>query len=420
MKPNIWIPSAILLAVLGLLCGFEKRESASASAPVSIAVATDLHYLSPTLTDHSEYFMQSIEAGDGKVVQYIDEITDAFFAELTESRPDYLILSGDLTFAGAVKSHEDLIEKLHTLQEGGIQVLVIPGNHDMDREYAIEFRDGGAQKTEALTSPQFAEMYWEFGPAQAISWDRVTFSYTIQAAEDLRIILLDANSYGTGWLKDVTLAWLEQELRQAQEQGDRVITVSHQNLHAHNAELSVGYQLSNAGELQPLLEEYGVLCNLSGHIHAQSIVNGQVPEITTSSLAVSPNQYGILTYTGQSLTYRSAQVDVAGWAEKTGCTDANLLDFSQYTESFFKENCRRQVREMFAGSELTEEEITLLAETFAKLNQAYFAGRAPDYETLKEGIGLWSEQEGIFLLSYIKTILSANWDRQTLTVEWEN
>lgn len=135
---------------------------------------------------------------------------------------------------------------------------------------------------------------------------------------------------------------------------------------------------------------------------------------------MSPNQYGILTYTGQSLTYRSAQVDVAGWAEKTGCTDANLLDFSQYTESFFTDNCRRQVREMFAGSELTEEEITLLAETFAELNQAYFAGWALDYETLKEGIGLWSEQEGPFLLSYIKTILNANWNRQTLTVEWEN
>ena len=420
MKPNIWILSALLLAAPGLLCGLGERASAAAPTPVSIAVATDLHYLSPALTDHSEYFMQSIEGGDGKVVQYIDEITDAFFAELTESKPDYLILSGDLTFAGAVKSHEALIEKLHTLQESGIQVLVIPGNHDIDREYAIEFRDGGAQKTEALTSLQFAEMYWEFGPAQAISWDRVTFSYTIQAAEGLRIILLDANSYGTGWLKDVTLAWLEQELQQAQEQGDRVITVSHQNLYAHNAELSVGYQLSNAGELQPLLEEYGVLCNLSGHIHAQNIVNGQVPEIATSSLAVSPNQYGILTYTAQSLTYRTTQVDVADWAEKTGCTDANLLDFSQYTESFFTDNCRRQVREMFAGSGLSEEEIALLAETFAELNQAYFAGRATDYETLKEGIGLWCEQEGSFLLRYIKTILNANWDRQSLPLEWEN
>lgn len=387
---------------------------------VSIIVATDIHYLSPELTDGGTYFMESVANGDGKVVDYIEDITDAFFAELIQSKPDYLILSGDLTFNGAVKSHEDLIEKLKQLQESGIQVLVIPGNHDVDSQYAVSFQDSGAQKVDALTAAEFAEIYHEFGMEQAISRDDSTFSYCVQAAEDLRIILLDTNSYGIGFLKDSTVTWLEQELQRAKEDGNRVITVSHQNLYAHNDKLSFGYQLYNANDLQKLLDEYNVLCHLSGHIHAQSIVNGSVPEIVTSSLAVSPIQYGVLEYTEESLTYNVAQVDVSGWAEATGSTDPNLFDFSQYAQNYFKDNCRRQVREMFADSDLTQGEIELLAETFAELNLDYFAGRNPNYEKLKYGIGLWNEQDGTFLHSYIKTIIETNPNRRSLTLSWEN
>lgn len=411
----------LLIGAIFLLFGCSTKETEPLpSESVSIVVATDLHYLSPKLTDRGEAFLEFMKDGDGKVGHYIEEITDAFFAELTESKPDYLILSGDLTFNGAVKSHEDLIEKLKQLQENGIQVLVIPGNHDVDSQYAASFLSGSTQKADALTSAEFAEIYREFGVEQAISRDSATFSYCIQAAEDLRIILLDANSYGIGYLKDVTLTWLERELQQAQEAGDRVITVSHQNLYAHNRQLSFGYQLYNANDLKELLEKYSVLCHLSGHIHAQSIVNGSVPEIVTSSLAVSPIQYGVLEYTDEFLSYNVAQVDVSGWAEATGSPDPNLLDFSQYAQNYFKDNCRRQVREMFTDSDLTEAEIELLAQTFAELNQDYFAGENPDYEKLKQGIGLWNEQDGTFLHSYIKTIIGTNPNRRSLTLSWEN
>ena len=41
-----------------------------------------------------------------------------------------LILSGDLSFNGEKTSHEELAGKLFKLQEQGIPVLVLPGNHD--------------------------------------------------------------------------------------------------------------------------------------------------------------------------------------------------------------------------------------------------------------------------------------------------
>ena len=100
-------------------------------------------------------------------------------------------------------------------------------------------------------------------------------------------------------------------------------------------------------------------------------------------------------------------------------TEPDLLNFSQYAEKFFADNCRRQVRKLFADSGLTEEEIELLAETFAEVNQDYFAGRNPDYEKLKYGIGLWNEQEETLLYSYMKTIVGGNPNRQSLRISLE-
>ena len=41
-----------------------------------------------------------MEHGDGRLVTYIDQITDAFLEEVAERQPDVLILCGDLTTNG--------------------------------------------------------------------------------------------------------------------------------------------------------------------------------------------------------------------------------------------------------------------------------------------------------------------------------
>ena len=45
-------------------------------------------------------------------------------------KADGLILSGDLTFNGEKKSHEELAEKFKKVEKSGAPVMVIPGNHD--------------------------------------------------------------------------------------------------------------------------------------------------------------------------------------------------------------------------------------------------------------------------------------------------
>ncbi|MBQ8591093.1 MAG: metallophosphoesterase [Firmicutes bacterium] len=405
---------ALALLLSGALAGCASQEPL-ASEPVSMMIATDLHYLSPELTDKGELYQQVASNGDGKVFMYLSEITDAFCNQVIENQPDILILSGDLTLNGAAKSHNGLIEKLKAVQESGVQVLVIPGNHDLDGA-AAAFIGAEIQPTEAFTSADFASAYETFGPAQAISRDETTFSYIFEAGPDLWILMLDANMGGKGFVKDSTLEWLEPQLKQAQKSGISVISVSHQNLYAHSNLLSFGYELYNSDAVAELFQKYGVKCNFSGHIHIQSIATGDaadggavaggpITEIATSALTVSPLQYGQIDYADGVLTYSAENVDVESWAVDNGSTDENLLDFTQYANTIFADTALNQVRSSYADSGLTSEEIELLAQTFAGINQAYFGGLELDSADYAEGLKLLRSLPGSFFSSYIESML---------------
>lgn len=111
----------LVLVVAGVL-GYQNR-------PTKILVATDIHYLSPSLNDHGACFEKTILNGDGKALAYIDELTDAFVEQVIREKPAALILSGDLTLNGEKQSHLDLAQKLRSITDCGIPVLVLPGNH---------------------------------------------------------------------------------------------------------------------------------------------------------------------------------------------------------------------------------------------------------------------------------------------------
>ena len=84
--------------------------------PPRLILATDIHYLSPKLADYGEAFQRLTEKDDGKVLRYTPQLTDAFFKEALEYRPDALILSGDLTVNGEKVNHQELAQKLAALQ----------------------------------------------------------------------------------------------------------------------------------------------------------------------------------------------------------------------------------------------------------------------------------------------------------------
>ena len=138
-----------------------------------ILFASDLHYLSDELYDDGEAFLSVVTNADGKYMTYIEQITDAFVDQVSTDQPDVLVLSGDLTFNGEKISHEHLTQKLEKIEQNGIRVCVIPGNHDIENPYARKYEEDEVLFTGSVSRDSFVEMYDAFGYEDALYKDRM-------------------------------------------------------------------------------------------------------------------------------------------------------------------------------------------------------------------------------------------------------
>lgn len=388
----------LLLPLLLLPCAVLGAQD----APLHIITATDLHYLASSLTDNGPFFTQMIERGDGKVMACIEELTDAFLSQVIASAPDALILSGDLTFNGERESHEALAEKLTRVEAAGIPVLVIPGNHDLNSRSAARFEGDGYTRVESISEPEFAALYGAFGFDEALARDSASLSYVVRLSDSLRVLMVDTNTEDApNCVTEETLAWIARQLKDAQQAGCRVLAVSHQNLLDHSSLLSAGFTIDNADALRALYASSPVIANLSGHLHIQHTGKSDegIWDIATSSLAVSPNQYGTVMLGSGRLTYRTEPVDVCAWASAQGFSDPRLTDFAGYSERFFKDNARRQA----CAAIIEDEDPEQLADAFAELNAAYFAGRL-DQCPVSEVLVNRCQKQSFFLARYVASM----------------
>ena len=396
---------------------------------IDIIIGTDLHYLSPSLTDEGEFFLKTIASGDGKLVQYSEQITDAFFSEVKEANPDVLILSGDLTFNGEKQSHLDFKQKLSVLKSSGINVLVIPGNHDIDYPFAYYYEGDNAYSTENVSEKEFKNIYSSFGYDTAISRDKNSFSYLHPISKDLYILMLDTNTEKKpNQIRNSTLNWIEDELKKAYEENINVICVSHQNLLQHNKVFSNGFVINNNTKLLSLFEKYNVSLNLSGHMHIQNISKsiGNVYDIATGSLAVAPNYYGLISIDEENtISYKTKKLDVTSWAKNKNIINSDFSNFETYSKNFFDSGTYTKLEKELKDYNLTEDEIAEMCNFAVEVNSGYFHGTLfENIESLKnsEAYNLWlTKGSESFFTSYLNSILDDTIKDETkVTIEAKN
>ena len=411
MKRGRGILSCLLLASLLLLAGCsgapeKQTETTGETGSWRVVVASDLHYLAPSLTDHGALFRRVMEAGDGKVTELCDEITDAFLEEVKAEEPDALILTGDISFNGEKESHLALAEKLAALEEAGVPVLVLPGNHDLYRSCYSFFGDEGEQ-VESVSAEEFAAIYGAFGFDEALSRDDDSLSYLARINDTTRVLMLDADTpHDFCSLSDKTLSWIERRLSEAAVEGKRMLVACHQNLYKHSM-FGAGYVLGCSDELHALLEKYGAELMLSGHMHIQHIqTEGGVTEIATSPLTMGACQYGLLSSENGALRYETRPVDVAAWASARGMDDERLATFAAYATGRLESRTRTQAEEQLEARGISTQEAAPLVNYACALNNAYFCGDLsgipaldPDGELFKA----WAES-GSFFGSYFASI----------------
>ncbi len=403
----------LLTLCAGLAFCAEGHAEASSSGFRAV-IASDLHYIAPELTDGGPGYQQILKNGDSKFMPYVEEITDAFLDEVLADPPDVVLLTGDLTFNGAEISHRRLAGKLQRLEDAGIPVLVLPGNHDVYNENAALYRGGSFERVPFASGESFAEIYRDFGPGEALSADSDSLSYVWQLNEQVWIMMLDENTaHDFCGLSDRSFQWIEAQLQKAREEGRFVLVAGHQNVFQHSI-FRGGYVIQGAQRLQELLRRYGVPLCLSGHLHTQHVLSEDgLTEIATSALCSYPCQYAVLTAEDGRLRYGTRRLDLAAWAERNGRPDAVFQDFAGaagvYMDAHFTP----------AGMAPLVDDPVLWAEMLAylqALNRAYFSGDLREIAALDPDgrlAGLWAEENGMTAW-YLRSVLDEEGNDHTV------
>ena len=407
------LPMMLLTLCAGLAFCAEGHAEASSSGFRAV-IASDLHYIAPELTDGGPGYQQILKNGDSKFMPYVEEITDAFLDEVLADPPDVVLLTGDLTFNGAEISHRRLAGKLQRLEDAGIPVLVLPGNHDVYNENAALYRGGSFERVPFADSESFAGIYRDFGPGEALSADSDSLSYVWQLNEQVWIMMLDENTaHDFCGLSDRSFQWIEAQLQKAREEGRFVLVAGHQNVFQHSI-FRGGYVIQEAQRLQELLRRYGVPLCLSGHLHTQHVQSEDgLTEIATSALCSYPCQYAVLTAEDGRLRYGTRRLDLAAWAERNGRPDAVFQDFAGAAGTYMDAHFTP------AGMAPLVDDPVLWAEMLAylqALNRAYFSGDLREIAALDPDgrlAGLWAEENGMTAW-YLRSVLDEEGNDHTV------
>lgn len=350
-----------------------------AKPELTIVHVSDMHYFSPSLIENEDFMWKVAMESDGKDTVQSALIAQAFVDDMIKLKPDAVVVTGDLTLNGEEASHEELRDLLGKLKDIGIEVYVMTGNHDVNMT-AYRYTNDGVKEVPSFGSQRFEDHWWDFGYGDALSQDRWSNSYIAKLNEKTWLLAVDSNTGSKGTIRKSTLDWIDENLAKAKQEGIRVISATHQNLFVHNENFVWGYQLNNAAALIELYEKYGVEINLSGHLHVQTIVESNgIADIAVSALVDTPLQYGILTVSGDKLSYRTRELSNAALRSKA--------------KEVFDECTRNKVK-----NELLNVSDPVVAQKMmdiaVQFNREYFLGRFSKVD--EEALALWKESDSFF------------------------
>lgn len=392
----------------------------------SFFIISDIHHLSKSLYDNGKAFEDFYMSGDGKLLQYSDELIDAVTQDINTAHPDFLIVAGDMTCNGEKESHLEMVKKLETVEDMGTCVFVIPGNHDIQNPRARKYIGSEVINTDFITVEEYLNLYAPFGYDGSVSRDPSSLSYLVMATEDTWFLMLDSADYKRniekqypeqgGALLNQTLKWVEQCAGLAKEKDARLIAVMHHSLIDHSKLVNVGYTISNSAEVLKLFHRCGIEIVLTGHIHLQDIKTDQkegqkVYDIATSCLAVYPHQYAIMDFTPQKgFDYHTVMLDMSSWAEQRKITDETLLDFKVYSADIFtKQCCKKHNNCLSKLNELSEEDREKVSRVLGEMNLMYFSGyrnEAFDEIVKTEGFRILENMPACYTKEYAMSMLN--------------
>jgi len=259
----------------------ENRIWGSKNNPLKIQFITDLHYYSRKGgTEGTAY--EKAEAKSQKIIKDSDLVIKAGFDILCEdTSTDIIVLAGDTTKDGEIESHKEFIEMLRDLKKRGKRVYVITATHDYREGGVTDGYDGDKkiQVPAVENRHDLWDMYYEFGPEEAIATFEKSLCYVVQLAPGYRLFALndDTNEKedgrGSGY-SDECMQRIMEQIEDAKKNDQYVIAMTHHPMISP----SPFYQIIGGGNMQKnhevtreIFADNGLHCMLTGHTHVHDI-----------------------------------------------------------------------------------------------------------------------------------------------------
>lgn len=358
-----------------------------------IWVISDTHLISQDLYLDGPAFQKMRDTAAGKDLDHQEYALTALVRKAIVDKPDAIVITGDLTFNGELKSAERLAEIFQPLTEHGITLLPVPGNHDINDGWAREFSQERQYLTKQI-SPEDWKRIFSASYDKAYHEDDSSLSYSVLLNDNYRLILMDSCIYGeqastsapntNGRLSEAEFAWLEDELLDAQRQNQRVVYFMHHNLYAHHKMVYRGFVLDNADRLQELFAKYQVKLAFTGHIHAQSIAGPMndcpAVDIATGAYSVAETNYGEASFSPEGIDYQYQTIEITDYLTGDEKKKLGIDNFNDYLRQVFKEtdNAQNSTKHFAPADALKVQEFMF------KMNYNYFVGMSLYSKTEKK------------------------------------
>ena len=371
---------------------FSSLSGVRQSDDLRLMVISDPHLMAPELLQEEGKAFNDYVSNDRKMLKESPVLLEEAVQAVLRERPQVVLIPGDLTKDGETVSHLLLRDAyLRRLREAGIQVYVVPGNHDVDNPHAVVFHGSVTRRVPTPTAAAFAELYSDYGYGKAMARDTASLSYVVQIAPKTRLLALDGcmyeeNSYESnrcvtgGRLKESTLQFIEEQGRQARRDGQRLLAMVHHGVVQHwtwQEKIMGEYLVRDWRKVASLLERQGVEVVFTGHFHAQDISRrGRLYDVETGSLVSYPSPYRSVTIHGDKMTVTSHRLTGEGLRLADGQSPAD------YSRSFACEGINNTITSLLPKTMPSE----LRSDVCDEVCKAYIAHldgdeRMPDGET---------------------------------------
>ncbi len=408
-------PSALILVLTLTGCSgtdgttFEESSASEQACRAPqyerFAVFSDPHVYDTALGAEGAAF-EAYMAADRKMLLQSQAILQVAVGSIIDQHPRFVLVPGDLTKDGEYQNHLKFARSMKRLEQAGVEVYVVPGNHDVMNPDAVRYVGDAVKPVRSVTEREFVHIYRELGYGEALDRDADSLSYLAEPAPGLWLLAIDSTRHRenteetgpvtAGRLSASTVQWVLEKLEQAKRRGKQVIGMMHHGLLEHytgQTLLFPEYVIEGYAALSKRLADAGLGVVFTGHYHANDVTfarwdNGSTLfDVETGSLVTAPSPYRFVDYfprekqmviTTEHVTSIEGMPDFAAWAAK-----------------FLDDGVRGLVTYQLTASGLADAATAqAIAPVIASALEAHYAGDEPVADPLTQQIAALLQASG--------------------------